>query len=801
MHYRIAPILAIMAAGALPSQALWAQTLPTDTRTTDAGAARPDAARPYVIAPGPLGDVLNAIVNGSGLALAVPAQLVEGRQSPGVNITATPTEALHAALLGTGLELVATPSGALSLRALPTTGATGAAELAPVLVSGRWNDPISEGTGEYTARAVSIGKEEVPLREIPQSVSVLTRANLDDRNAVSLGDAMEHVTGIRVFATSTGVVNLRSRGFRLNNYLVDGMPLRGGQGMWGSALLDMGLYDRVEVWRGPAGLLEGAGEPSGTINLARKRAHAETRIAGTAMVGSWDRYRGELDLTSGLNADGSLRGRVVAIHDQGRSFVDEVRQRTQTVYATLEYDFTPSTTLSAGMTQQRGESVAFAGLPLIAGGRTPDYSRSTFLGSRHGVKEDRGHSAFVELDHRFEGGGRWRTTANQYVTRNTMDRFISNSMVNAVTREFDLEGAWQKSTQINRGLDTFVTQPFEAWGRTHSFTVGANLQEFKGGQIQERYRIWRQNVDAPDNDLHLPDNDLGDPPEPRTLEYGTYASARIKPMQDLTVLVGGRLAWWKSRDPDAPQNDQSINARFVPNVGAIYDLTSQVSAYASYNRIFAPQTERALGDTFLSPRTGAQVELGLKGAFLDDRLNAHVAVFRIDDKGRAVDDPLNEDYSIAAGKVRSQGFEAELTGRVTPRWDITTGYAYTQTKHRDGLPEVVGTSFDSTFPRHQFHLWTRYRFSDQLAHGAFVGMGMRTSSGTYADYGNVRWRQGGHSVFTVQAGYAWSERLSATLTVNNVFDKRYFERYAGGSARQTYYGEPANVMLTVRAQY
>ena len=88
-----------------------------------------------------------------------------------------------------------------------------------------------------------------------------------------------------------------------------------------------------------------------------------------------------------------------------------------------------------------------------------------------------------------------------------------------------------------------------------------------------------------------------------------------------------------------------------------------------------------------------------------------------------------------------------------------------------------------------------------LLRGAFVGGGVRSSSKTYADYSGSRWTQGGFSVFALQAGYSWAPGWSASLTLNNVFDKKYFERFAGGSARQTYYGEPANATLTVRAQF
>lgn len=762
-----------------------------------------DTRRSYALPAGPLGPVLNQIVSGTGLALSLPADLVQGRLSPGVNGQGlSPTEALQRALAGTGLQLVPTASGALSLQLQPASSApVSGTTLRTVEVRSSAPVATSEGQGSYTAQFVSIGKGLATLRETPQSISVVTRDKLDDQNAVSLGDAMHYVTGIRVFSTSTGVVNLRSRGFRLNNYLLDGMPLRGGQGMWGSALMDMALYDRIEVWRGPAGLLEGAGEPSGTINLARKRALATPRTQVAAMVGSWDHYRSELDTTRALNADGSLRARLVAVEDRRHSFVDAVMQDNRTLYGTLEYDFSPRTTLSLGHTWQRGRSVAFAGLPLIAGGASPDFPRSTFVGSRHGLKRDSGHSSFVELAHRTDQGGVWRTTANEYSTRNTLDRFISNSLVNAQTREVDVEGAWQKSVQINRGFDSYWTQPFQWGGRTQEFTVGANVQEFRGGQIQQRYRIWRQNIDQPDHDLVLPASPLGAVPEPRTREYGSYASLRLRPRDGLTLLAAARMAWWDSSNPAAPQDSQSVNGRFVPNLGIVADLDAHWSAYASYNRIFSPQTERSVDGAYLAPRTGEQFEIGLKGEFFDQALTSQFALFRINDQGRAIDDPANRDYSVAAGQVRSQGLEMELSGKLTPRWSLTAGYAYTQTLHRDDVGQPRGQAFDSTFPRHQFSVWTRYELPADWLAGAYVGGGVRAASRTHADYGGVRWQQGGLAVFALQAGYSWRPGWSLSLTVNNLFDKRYFERFAGGSARQTYYGDPANATLTLRAQF
>ena len=115
----------------------------------------------------------------------------------------------------------------------------------------------------------------------------------------------------------------------------------------------MAIYDRVEVVRGAAGLLQGAGNPGGTLNLVRKQPTREFAASGSAMVGSWNSYRVEADVSSPLNHSGDLRGRVVAVHDDRDSFVDHVKERKEVLYGVLQYDFTPSITATVGVDHQR----------------------------------------------------------------------------------------------------------------------------------------------------------------------------------------------------------------------------------------------------------------------------------------------------------------------------------------------------------------------------------------------------------------------------------------------------------------
>jgi outer membrane receptor for ferric coprogen and ferric-rhodotorulic acid len=776
----------------------WAQTGPAAQR------AELTVPRAFDIPAGPLGAALNLLAVQGGLVVSVDPGLVEGRNAPRVAGTFSAADALRRALAGSGLEPLVTGSGTVSVRrapapAAPNPGSGGS--LPTVEVTADYDPATTEHSTSYTTRAVTIGKSEHSLREIPQSISVVTRQALDDQNVADLGDSLRYVTGMRSNPTGTGVVNIESRGFLIGNYLIDGQAVKGGQGMWGNTLIDMSLYDRAEIWRGPTGMLEGAGDPSGTINLVRKRAQSELGFQAATTFGSWNRQRAEIDLTGALNKEGTLRGRLVGIYDDRDSFMNEVFLSKKTVYGTLEYDFTRNTTLSIGATEQRGDSLVFVGLPQLPNGVNPDVARSTYLGSRNGTKDDYAHRYFAELEHRLDDGGKLKLTASQYLRGTELNRFMTHSFIDPVTRTATVRGTHQRSREDDRGLDGYVSLPFMLGGLQQEVVAGANYQTYEGGQVQGRVVTFRQNVDQPNLDLTLPPEDLGPTPRTRVKQYGTYAQLRLKPWQPLTVLVGGRFAWWETTDPDVRGNDQAIDARFVPNVGLIYDLTENLSAYGSYNRIFAPQTERLVSEAILKPRTGEQFEVGLKGAYFDGRVNAHVAAFRINDVNRAISDPDNEDYSLAAGEVRSQGLEAEVSGRIARGWDLTAGYAFTDTKHVAATLDQQGRPFNSSFPRHNFSVWTKYRFSDGPLARLSVGGGLRTVSGGYERYGDAVWRQGGYSVASLQFGYEINRNLNATLTVDNLFDKNYFQRLASHEFRQTYYGEPRSVTLAIRARF
>lgn len=204
-------------------------------------------------------------------------------------------------------------------------------------------------------------------------------------------------------------------------------------------------------------------------------------------------------------------------------------------------------------------------------------------------------------------------------------------------------------------------------------------------------------------------------------------------------------------------------------------------------------------ERLLQPRTGDQVELGVKGEHLNGQLNWHTAISRINDENRAISDPEVPSASIAAGKARSQGFEAEVSGTLLPRLDISAGYAYTDTEFvRD--PENEGLAFSPETPEHSFNLWSRYRFSEMPNEGWRIGAGINAVSGTHARRGDVVWEQSGYTLLSAQVGYHVNENLDFSLNGNNLTDKKYYSRISGNT-RNRYYGDPRNVMITMQYKY
>lgn len=677
------------------------------------------------------------------------------------------------------------------------------AALPEVKVTNAGDTPATEGTGQYTARKISVGKMEQAPREIPQSVSVITRQQLDDRNVTKVEDAIKFSTGINVtrFDGAGNYNSFQSRGFDLGSIQLDGVPIPQGN----YSTLDAAIYDRIEVLRGPAGLLQGGSEPGGTVNLVRKRAPGKLMIDPDAAVGSFGLRRGTVDVGGALNTGGTVRARAVAVAEDRDSHVDTLFNNKRLGYGTLEWDIAPSTTLSIGGAQQRVRASIDQGLPTYADGRLAALPRSAFSGLASNRQDLETTDLFAELEHRLPGGGTVRLSARDVDRTAFYSAARANSAL-APNGNFTMEMV-DGLTHVNtRNYDLFASLPVDVAGRSHRLLVGASRNEGKSYDNNFVYgtptqaNLLTPNYNAPYPALVLP----GYTAITTRNENALYGQAQVSVADSVKVLAGGRLSWadavTRSTSTGAATSVADPGRQFVPSVAVLYDFHPQYTAYAGYSETFVVQSQLDAARNLLEPRTGKQVELGVKGEFLNKRLQAHAAVFRIIDENRAMTDPNATNASIAGGKVRSQGFEAEVSGQLQPGWDMVAGYAYNGTLYLKAPVSQIGQVFSPVTPRHSVNLFTRYAFSSPALRGFSIGGGLSYRSEFYAQSGALRITSGDYVLASAQVGYQIDDQLSLNLSVDNLFDKTYYEKVSS-VGRQNFYGEPRRVTLALKARY
>ena len=680
-------------------------------------------------------------------------------------------------------------------------GADGVPTLGEVEVQGTPLDAATtEGSGSYTSGAVTVaGKEAVPRREIPNSVSVVTRQQMDDQAMVTVTDALHYTTGVTAIPNDPSQAQFSARGYALG-VMYDGMPAYSS--LSGYQQFDLAIYDRVEVWRGPAGLLQGSDDPAGVVNLVRKKARSEFAANATLSTGSWNDNRADLDVTGPLNQDRSLRGRVVLSGESKDFFYDRAHDNRWLSYGELEYDLSSRTTLSLSNTVQVDKGPSWSGLPVSTTGSFLDVPRSTNAYPSWSSMYWRTEENVLAVEHHFDNQWVGKISLSQRDQRQDFFDAYPSSGVNPTTDTLSYMRRHYQYDYHRQGVDAYLTGPFQWLGRQHRALLGFNYDKFsytyRGFKAAELTGIpWgdTQAVTQPSQAY-----DRGGANE--NLEHGVFGQVRLSLADPWKLTLGARVTDFSTRSrgqsPGAVSPWKPGAQAFqhvTPYGGLTYDLNPQWSLYASYSEIFMPQTAKTYQGRTLDPRVGSQYELGTKGELLDGKLNTSFAVFHIEDRNRAMDDPNHPDYSIQAGKAESKGWETEVSGSPLPGLELSAGYTNLITRLlRDDSSQ--GQPLNNWWPRHTLKLWGNYQFSGSLQ-GFSAGLGLDAMSRFSGNGSSASREQGGYGVVDARLGYRFTPKSSVSLNVKNLFDRVYFARIGGSNTYNTY-GEPRSVMLTWR---
>lgn len=775
---------------------------------------------------GPLATTLNAIASQSGHIVSLEPGLVQGKQAPAVIGQMSPEHAMEAALRGSGLQLRITAQGSFSVEPAPHDAQ--ALQLGVTSITERSLDATTEGSGSYSARAVTIGKGAHSLKETPQSITVMTRKMLDDQNLNTIEQVMEKTPGITVYDSPMGGKYFYSRGFRMTGqYQYDGVPLDIGSSyvQADSFNSDMAIYDRVEVLRGAAGMMKGAGGTSGGVNFVRKRGEYTPHTQLSLSAGTWDNYRGQIDTGGPLNDTGSVRGRAVITEQTRQYFYDVGQRKDQIYYGALDIDLSPDTTLGIGLAYEDVDATpCWGGLPRYADGSDLKLKRSTCLNPAWNHQRSKRTTWFGDLKHQLNDD--WAVKVAGVYSKNTQDMeyaFPSGSVPVGATQSNTLViGSTYNYDQVDYGFDAYLNGTFDAFGQQHELTVGANASRsrkddfFAVALLPDRQNVFDPNhhLPQPDDSYYLANATRGGPMDMRIKQYGANSIARLKLAEPLTLVVGSRVSWYSSnsdsvsywRGEGTPVHTQAKETgQVTPFAAVLFDLNDNLTAYASYTDIFTPQGNyRTLSGATLKPLIGQGYEVGIKGEWFDGRLNSAFNLFRTIQKDAAQDDPLCPDSSCSqnSGKVRAQGFEAEVSGEVIDRLQLLAGYTYTQTKVlEDADAAQNGVPYNSYVPRHLLRVWADYGLSGAL-YRVSVGAGVNAQSSNYrvSPISGNDMTQSGYAVWNGRVSYRIDDTWSVALNGNNLFDKRYYVT-VGTEGFGNFYGEPRNFVMSLKADF
>ncbi|MHC1480227.1 TonB-dependent siderophore receptor [Frateuria aurantia] len=702
----------------------------------------------------------------------------------------------------------------------------------------------------YTVRSTPVSTGlDLSLRETPQTVTVISRQQMDDENIQTLDDVLSAVPGVSSFSyDNSGRTTYRARGFDITNYRIDGMLVNGSAALDGQGEdFNMDLYENVQVVMGANGLMGGTGDPSATIYLQRKLPTETFGINASVTTGSWDKKRAMVDLNMPLTKDGRIRSRLVVSDENSGTFRERESVRRLGVLGSVAADLTSSTTLTLGVEYNRTTNNGASwgtNVPIwYADGSRTHLSRSTNPVADWSVAKRSSTTWFGSLIQQLPNDWHLNLSFSQSHS-DVYDNLGIAKVNNAAKSTGGYAGFWNEDgtgaylnalhaeySDVRTNIDFNASGPFQLFGREHQLVVG--FSGYKDDETTYTFSAADGNcsIDGvtpysacqyratglPIADWQTWDGSYAGFKTHRTyartvdtiMNYGLYTAAHFNLADRLKLILGGRISNYRTRTTTfsledvrtrspASGNDQV----WTPYAGLLFDLDQHHTLYASYTSVFNPQgDDRDANNNILAPATGKSYEAGIKGAYFHDRLNTSIAYFTSKQNGVAestglTNDATGETIYRAVNGVKAQGVELSASGRIGRSWNIMAGYTYTDTQ---------GLSYRED-PRNLFKVFTTYRLPGAW-HRLSVGGGVTIEGTTQwtvspgrplgnGKYDTSNVTLGGYTLVNLMANYEISRRFQVGLNIANLTNKVYYTQF--GFYDGLIYGAPRSVMATFR---
>lgn len=664
---------------------------------------------------------------------------------------------------------------------------------------------VTERSDSYTIGSTTTATRlDLAPRETPQTAVTLTRQQLDDFDLTNATGALQ-AAGVNVQRVETDRTYYSVRGFDVSNFQVDGLGLPfSSEEQMGD--IDTFLYDHIEVLKGANGLTANPGNPAATANFVRKRPTRDFQAGASLSYGSWDTARGELDVSGPLDDAGHVRGRVLAVQQDGDSYLDRYSLEKTLFSAMLEADLGDRNTALFGYSEQRNRpnGIMWGALSVYDSEGNPiDYSRSKSFAPDWTYWDTEDKQTFAELATQWGGGWQSRVSLSYREIGSNAEQFLAYGVPDADTGEGLFTYA-SKYDRIERQLlsDAYLKGPFELFGRTHEAMVGANWS-----RSTTRWSSYDDAFNVPlpagfDGDYPRPDfdNGLTSGADYTVYRRSVYTAGHFSVTDRLKLILGANHTRLDSSGYQVGDEHSYAESKTTPYAGATYDFGEHYAAYASYTKIFSPQHLLGASLQLLEPIEGDSVEGGIKGEWFGGRLNASAGMFRTEQENTpeygGFDSGAGVSYYNTVDAI-SKGYELTIAGQITDNWEASAGLT-----HLFSLQDKEGRTVRTYVPRNYLYLGTTYKVPQ--VRGLKVGGSMvwqddiSREQGATASGETIVTRQDSYAVVNAMASYDIDEHFNVALNVNNLFDEKYLTSLYW---EQSYYAAPRNATVTLSWAY
>jgi len=668
-------------------------------------------------------------------------------------------------------------------------------------------------TNRFKADTSSLGgKIEQPLRDIPQSISVVKEELIESQNAFNLTDALRNVSGLTIAAGEGGRTgdSITLRGFAANSdQYLDGVKDNGQYSR------DTFFIERAEVLKGASSILFGRGSTGGVINQVAKKPTGRTGIKGNFTYGLYDFKRTTIDAETAYR---DFAARLNVLYQDADSFRDYNYTNRWGIAPSFSLKLTPDTDLTLNFLHQQEEGVFDYGVPMWKG-KPAGVPINTFYGYYNNRMMDTDvNIVTAALSHRFSEAFSVKNTVRygDYERKYLTHLFSGNpAYTGPDAGTIGRSQALRLSTQetIYNRTDFALKTPIFGFNNTLMFGSEFGWEEYtfknKNSTGVTRISVFDPVITASVG-AGLASDFSGTLNTNRLTHAQTYAGYLMDEFEinpQWKLLGGTRYDVFDAQQEDllGSNSFESSVSQWSPRGGIVWQPTNWQSYYFSYGKSFNPSAESlslSAGNADLPPEQNNNYEIGAKLDFFDNRLSATAALFRLEKTNARTTSPTDPNLQELSGEQRTDGFELGLAGELLPNWDVSATYAYLDAEVVKSNNSAVGSVSGITksyegmtavnVPKNSGVVWSTYHINDNWE----IGGGVYYASKRYADSVNEAVLPGYARLDAVLAYH--QKHFDVQLNVFNLTDTVYYE---SGKTNSALPGTPVSGQLTVNFKY